>query len=51
MTTVAAAIAREEYELAALRLVLGAAAAISRLEASAPQAREQLVALLLWEQP
>ena len=50
MTTVATAIAREQYELAALRLVLGAAAAIARFEASAPQAREQLVALLLWEQ-
>jgi hypothetical protein len=49
MTTVATAIAREQYELAALRLLLGVAATIARFEAAAPQARDQLVALLLWE--
>lgn len=51
MTAVATAIAREQYELAALRLLLGVTAAIARLEAAAPQARDELVALLTWERP
>ncbi len=51
MTAVAAAIAQQQYELAVLRLLLGVATTITRLEAGAPQAREQLVALLLWERP
>ena len=51
MTAVAAAIAQEQYELAALRLMLGVATTLARFEAAAPQAREQLVALLVWERP
>jgi hypothetical protein len=46
MTTVAAAIARREYELVALRLVLGVAAALRDAQAGAPQVRDELVTLL-----
>ena len=46
MTTLSAAIEREQYELAALRLLLGAVTAIERLGAAAPHARAELIALL-----
>jgi hypothetical protein len=51
MTTVAAAIARREYELAALRLVLGVAAALRDAQAGAPQVRDELLTLLALERP
>jgi hypothetical protein len=43
MTALATALAREQYEIAALRLLLGVVAA---LDALAPRAREELLALL-----
>ena len=46
MTTVAAAIAQRQYEVAALRLLLGVAATLERAGAEAPAAREELLALL-----
>ena len=46
MTALSLAIERGQYELAALRLLLGAAGAIEQLRRSAPQARTQLLALL-----
>ncbi len=48
MTALAAAVAREQYELAALRLLLGVVATLDRM---APPAREQLLALLTPERP
>lgn len=51
MTAVATAITQQQYELAALRLLLGVATTLARVETGAPQAREQLLALLLWERP
>ncbi len=46
MTSVAAAIRREQYELAALRLLIGL---IETLEEQAPATRDQLVSLLAIE--
>ena len=46
MTPLSAAIEREQYELAALRLLLGALRTLERLEAAAPRARAELIALL-----
>jgi hypothetical protein len=46
MTALTTAIEREQYDLVALRLLLGVAAAI---EQAAPSAREELVALLTLE--
>ena len=43
-----AAVRQQQYELVALRLVLGV---VNALEASAPAAREELVALLSFEAP
>ncbi len=46
MNALATAIERQQYELAALRLLLGVVAAI---EQSSPSAREELLALLSLE--
>ncbi len=46
MTTFSAALARREYELAALRLLLGV---LDAIEEAAPSTREELIALLTVE--
>lgn len=46
MTTVTAAIRREQYELAALRLLIGL---LETLERQAPAARDELISLLMFE--
>ena len=46
MTPLTTAIERQQYELAALRLLLGVLTAIDRLHAAAPRARAGLLALL-----
>lgn len=46
MTAFSVAIERQQYELAALRLLLSAMHAIDRLQAEAPRVREELIALL-----
>ncbi len=46
MTPFSAALQQQQYELAALRLLLGVASAIERLDAQAPLVRAELLALL-----
>lgn len=46
MTAFSAAMARKEYELAALRLLLGV---LETIEEAAPATREELIALLTVE--
>ncbi|MBX7111075.1 MAG: hypothetical protein K1X87_04415 [Dehalococcoidia bacterium] len=46
MTTFSAALARKEYELAALRLLLGV---LDTIEEAAPATRDELIALLTVE--
>lgn len=47
MTTLAHAIARRNYELAALRMLLGVVATIDEAAEAAPDVRAELVALLM----
>ncbi len=51
MTALAAAIGRKQYELAALRLVLGVTAALDRASAGAIETREELLTLLSRDRP
>jgi hypothetical protein len=51
MTTFAEAIALREYELAALRLVLGVIAVLRDAQTDAPQVRDEMMALLSLERP
>ena len=46
MTALSAAIQQQQYELAALRLLLGALRTLERMEAAAPRARAEMSALL-----
>lgn len=43
MTAVSTALARRQYELAALRLLLGVIAALDDLDRTAPEARDELI--------
>lgn len=49
--TLEAALGRGEWELAALRLLLGALDALDGLRRSAPQTREALIDLLTVDEP
>ena len=46
MTSIATAIRREQYELAALRLLIGL---LETLQQQAPATRDELISLLLFE--